>query len=361
MGKINFLTSNLKNSFNKELSMQLGKVFSKPLQISIQPNERCNAKCIMCDCWKEKNDYLSSEEIINTLKRLKRWIKTDFFVQIAGGEPLIFKGIYDIFSYCSDNGIICKISTNGIALTEKTCDKIIQSKLPYLSVSLDSHLPEIHDKYRGVDNTLERAVKGIKYLSKHGNLTLGISSILMRDNVSTFQQSVEYFLELPIHRLLIQPIRIWTESLPIEKWNEYEYWVKDMDALKSFTKFLISKKREDSRIFNTEKDIKEWSQYFKSPVSLSNNQIKKCTIGYDRIIVTYKGDVFLGCSLFGSVGNIKKDDVKTIWYSQKANDIRKKMIKCTIPCTSNCFKDLSLKDKIVKAKLLIKSGLFDKK
>jgi len=360
MGKFNFITSNLINSFNKGLSVQFGKVFSKPLQISIQPNERCNAKCIMCDCWKEKDDYLSSEEIIDTLSRLKEWIKTDFFVQIAGGEPLVFKGIYDIFSYCSDNSIICKISTNGIALSEKTCDKIIESKLPYLSVSLDSHLPEIHNKYRGVDNALEKAVKGIRYLSKHGNLTLGVSSILMRDNIDTFCQSVEYFLELPIHRLLIQPIRIWTENLSVEKWNEYEYWVKDMDALQRVTSFLISKKREDSRIFNTEKDIMEWYQYFQSPVSLSNNKIKKCKIGYDRLIVSYKGDVFLGCSSFGPAGNIKEDDIETIWYSQRANDIRNKMLKCTMPCTSNCYKDLSLKDKVIKAKLLIKSGLFKK-
>ncbi|HPR16705.1 MAG TPA: radical SAM protein [Candidatus Cloacimonadota bacterium] len=361
MGKFNFLSGNLTNSIHKELSLMTGKVMSKPLQISIQPNERCNAKCRMCDCWKEKNDYLSSEEIIATLKKLKQWIKSDIFVQIAGGEPLIFKGIFDIFSFCSQNGIICKISTNGIALTESNCDKIIASKLPYLSVSIDSHLPEIHDKFRGVEKTLEKAVNGIKYLSEHGNLTLGISSILMKDNVSTFDKSVDFFLDLPIHRLLIQPIRLWTEQLPIERWKEYEYWINDLPALEKFITFLLAKKKEDNRIMNTEQDIRDWYRYFQSPAAMRNDHTKKCTIGYDRLSVTYRGDVFLGCTSFGSVGNIKTDDIRQIWYSAKAEEIRKKMLKCQLPCTSNCYKDLSLKEKIKKARLLIKSGLFDKK
>lgn len=110
MGKVKFLYSNFQNSIYKDISSRTGKIISKPLQISIQPNERCNARCIMCDCWKEKNDYLNSEEIIDVLRQLKKLNNGNLFVQIAGGEPLIFKGIYDIFSFCSQNGIICKIS-----------------------------------------------------------------------------------------------------------------------------------------------------------------------------------------------------------------------------------------------------------
>lgn len=361
MGKFSFLYKNLINSLKKDISSYMGINISKPLQISIAPNERCNARCIMCDCWKEKNDYLNSDEVIDTLKQLRNWVGSNFFVQIAGGEPLIFKGIYEVFSFCSENDIVCKISTNGIALTEKNCDKIIQSKLPYLSVSLDSHLPEIHDKFRGVDRTLERAVKGIEYLSKNGNLTLGISSLLMKDNISTFSDSVDFFLKLPIHRILIQPIRIWTENVPIGKWNEYKYWVNDINALNKFIDFLISKKKVDARILNTEKDILEWKKYFMSPSLLVNKNSKKCKIGYDRLSITYKGDIFLGCGNYGSIGNIKNDDIRKVWNSSKAKKIRQQMMKCKYPCTSNCYKDLTLKEKIEKAKVFIKSGLFDKK
>ncbi|MDR2848639.1 MAG: radical SAM protein [Bacteroidales bacterium] len=208
--RYSFLLTNFTNSLTKDVSSSFNLHLSKPLQVSIQPNERCNARCLMCDYWKETNDYLDYKEIIETLKELKQWMGNNFFVQIAGGEPLIYKGIYDIFSFCAENGIICKISTNGIAFTPNVCDKIIQSGLSYLSVSLDSHLSEIHDRFRGVPGTWERAIGGIKYLAEHTRMTLGISSVIMKDNIATLPQSVDYFLSLPINRLLIQPIRVRT-------------------------------------------------------------------------------------------------------------------------------------------------------
>jgi len=361
MINVNFLYKHLKNSLKKDISSYLGLNLAKPLEISIQPNKRCNARCLMCDCWKERNDYLNYKEIIETLQQLKIWLGSNFFVQIAGGEPLIFKGIYDIFYFCSKNNIVCKINTNGIALTEKNCDKIIESGLAYLSVSLDSHLPEIHDKFRGVNNTFVRAVKGIEYLAKNGNLTLGISSILMKYNITTFSDSVEFFLKLPIHRLLIQPIRVWTENLPIAKWNTYQYWVNDVDVLNNFIKYLISKKKADNRILNSEKDILVWRDYFINPALSANTKKKKCKICYDRLTINYKGDIYLGCTNYSSIGNIKNDNLKKLWNSPKAKNIRQKMIRCRYPCTSNCYNNLTLKEKIVKAKVLLKTGLFSNK
>lgn len=360
MGTIGFLYKNFENSIKKDLSTTLGLNLSKPMQVIIQPNERCNAKCIMCDCWHEKNDYINSEEIIDALKQLRDWVGTNFFVQIAGGEPLIYKGIFDIFKFCSDNGIVCKISTNGIALNEKICDKIIESKLPYLSVSMDSHIPAIHDKYRGVPGTLEKGINGIKYLAKNGNLTLGISSVLMKENVETFPETIEYFLSLPIHRLLIQPIRIWTDDLPIERWPEYQYWVNDTEALNRVTSYLIEKKQTEKRLFNSEKDIQEWHQYFTNPQSIANKETKVCKIGYDHLNISYKGDITMGCGRFSTIGNIKEGPIKEAWDSKKATAIRTQMMKCHHPCTSNCYKDLTLQEKISKAKVFIKSGLFKK-
>jgi len=359
MGKADYFYNNIKNSINKNISTRSGLTLSKPLHVSIQPNLRCNARCLMCDCWRERNDYIDSNTFINALKQLKDLNKRGFFVQISGGEPLIYQGIYDIFSFCAKNNIICKISTNGIALTDKNCDKIIASGLKYLSVSIDSHIPEIHDKLRGVENTLEKAVKGIEYLAKNGNLTLGISSVLMSENISSFDKSINYFLTLPIHRLLIQPIRIWIEDLPTERWHEYKYWINDHKTLKNIINFLIDKKRIDNRILNSERDIQDWYTYFINPNLLVSKQLKKCHIGYEKISISYKGDVTLGCSYFGNIGNINESSIKDLWYSPKAKKIRKRMMNCKVPCTSNCYKELTFREKAAKAKVLIKSGLFD--
>ena len=353
-----FLLKNFNNHIRKQLSINTNLTLSKPLEISIMPNKRCNARCVMCNFWQEHDDYLTSEEIISFISDLKTWIGNNFFVQLAGGEPLIYKGIFDIFKYCSDNRIICKISTNGYALTDNICDKIIESKLPYLSVSLDSHLREVHDRMRGVDGIFERAIHGIKYLAEHSEMTLGVSIVLSSENVEHFQETIDYFLSLPIHRILIQPIGVWTEDLPIESWHQYKYWINDMAMLDRTLNFLIEKRKKDNRLLNTEQDFLDWKTYFENPASTINKQLKKCSVGYDRLSIDYQGGITVGCGLYGNVGNIKQDSIRQQWYSPKAKKLRQRMLKCTYPCNYNCFKDRTLIEKIEKAMVLLKAGLF---
>src|SRR4030042_4652181 len=181
MKTVSFITANAKNVFLKKWSLASGRVHSRPYQISIEVNERCNARCLMCDCWKEKTDYLTASEIEAVLLELKSGLGEGVFLQISGGEPLIFRDVDRLFRVCREQNLICKISTNGIALNEKICDRIISSGLKYLTVSLDSHIPEIHDKYRGVKGTFDRAVSGLAYLRQNSSMVLGISAIIMKE------------------------------------------------------------------------------------------------------------------------------------------------------------------------------------
>jgi hypothetical protein len=79
---------------------------------------------------------------------------------------------------------------------------------------------------------------------------------------------------------------------------------------------------------------------------LANKEIKKCRVGYDRLSIDYRGNISLGCTTFGTIGYIKTDKIKDAWSSDKAQKIRKQMMLCTYPCTSNCNKELTLPQKI---------------
>ena len=335
------IINQLTNLVNKKISTHLGYLLSKPFQVSLNITYRCNARCQMCNCWTEKHDYLEKDEIINMIDQLHNWLGSGFFLNISGGEPLLFKDIFYVFNHCRDLGIFCKISTNGFAFTERNLEKILDSRLPYLSVSLDSHIQSLHDKIRGVDGIYNRAINGIKYLTKNGNIKVGVASVLMKDNLSTFADSVKFFLDLPINRYLFQPIRAY--NLPIEKWSEYEYWVHDKARLLNLSEQLLDIKRSESRFFNSVNDIKGLYDYFINP---ADYRIKNCTIGYDRLSISHTGEVKLGCSNYDSIGNIKNGKISDFWYSEKAMKIRNKMKACNIPCTSNCNKDLSAIEKL---------------
>ncbi|MFH0895023.1 MAG: radical SAM protein [Bacteroidota bacterium] len=339
----------------KKKSIRTGIPYSKPMQISIQPNLACNARCLMCDCWHEKTNYLTSAELIKTLKEMREWMGPDFFIQIAGGEPLIFPGMYDIFRFCADNQIICKINTNGIAFTERICQRIIDSGLKYLTVSIDSHKAEIHDKYRGVPGTFERAEFGLKYLKKNSKMVLGVSVVLMKENVKDIREMTEYFLSLGVDRVLYQPIRVFTNDIPT--WKDYEFWPDDIEALRDGIGWLKEMHKADSRIMNTEDHLDMMLEYFTHPESIINR--KNCYIGFDQITINYKGEVFL-CDAFGTIGNIKDGNVKDMWNSDKAKRVRKAMETCKFPCTSNCKKELTFGQKVSKFWAFYKAGMFKK-
>ncbi len=351
---VSFATTAAKNAVLKNVSVKSPMLLTKPISVSIVPTLRCNVECIMCDCWKEKNDYITDQHILDFLDDMADWVGPNFFVQIAGGEPLVFKGIYDIFKRCADRKIICKISSNGYGLNPQVCNKIIDSGLQYLTVSLDSHLPEVHDRYRGIPGTFEKAVEGLRYLREHGNLTLGISSIIMKENIGYVKEMAEYFLSIDIDRILFQPIRDYYN--PIEKWMEYEHWIHDLDALNRGMDQLIELKSKHPRLLNTVEDFELMRGYFADPNYIRN--ARDCHIGYEQLYVDDKGDITM-CNEYDIIGNIKDRNIKEVWHAQKTRELRDQMVKCNLPCTSNCKKELSMKDKIRKFQVLYKSGLFN--
>ena len=352
---LSFAAANARNSVLKKISASTPLVLTKPMMVSINPTNRCNVKCVMCDCWLEKHDYVTDQDILGFLTELRDWVGSNFFVQIAGGEPLVFKGIFDIFKFCADNGIICKISTNGYGLNPSVCDQIIDSGLKYLSVSLDSHLPEVHDKYRGLEGTFDKALRGLRYLREHSSMTLGTSAIIMKENICHIRDFTTFLLDLrDIDRILFQPIRDYDH--PIEKWKEYEYWITDEQMLDDGMDFLIEMKRTHPKILNPEADFDMFRNYFKDPYSIVNT--RDCYIGYEQLFVDDKGDIRM-CQSYDVIGNIKDRNIRERWHARSTNAMRDTMLECTLPCTSNCKRELSIQQKVKKFLSLYESGLFD--
>ena len=325
------------------------------MQVTILPTQRCNVKCLMCHCWKVEEDFISVDHILNFIEDLITWQSGNFVLHIGGGEPLIFKGIEDIIKKCSENNIICKVTTNGYGLTDKMCDRLIHAGLSYLTVSLDSHQPDVHNNFRGRAGTFERAVRGIEYLSKHSNMTLGTSSILMKDNIEGIDQFLDFLLDLDTNRILFQPIRDYYN--PIDRWQTYSYWIADEDLLDRGIDTLIAYRKAHDKILNPISDFKVMQEYFKDPYSIVNNQ--ECYIGYERLFVDDKGQITL-CDAYSSIGNIKDRQIASQWKSATANGERIRMKSCTLPCTSNCKKDLNLSEKVMKFTQLYRAGLFER-
>jgi MoaA/NifB/PqqE/SkfB family radical SAM enzyme len=76
---------------------------------------------------------------------------------LFGGEPLLHKDIFQILEYLKKRKVLASFSTNGLLLA-KFAQKIVETAPHMISVSLDSHIPEVHDEIRGLKGSYDRAL-----------------------------------------------------------------------------------------------------------------------------------------------------------------------------------------------------------
>ena len=114
--------------------------------VYIELTNRCNLTCEYCQV--DANDYfdMAFEKIVNIIDQLSD-MKV-FELRLGGGEPLLYKKIYDVIKYARERGIFVWLCTNGYNLDKKTAVKLKSSGLTGIRVSIDSTNPVIHDKVR---------------------------------------------------------------------------------------------------------------------------------------------------------------------------------------------------------------------
>jgi len=152
----------------------------------------CNARCVHCNRWKEKNGNkarLSTSEIRRVARELKETGVR--FVCIAGGEPLLIEDLPEIIRYMKSLGLITSLCTNGALLAERA-DALVSSGLDHMVVSMDGDARS-HDHLRGVKGFFHLAEKGIDSViqrRRNGQPTVSVRMLLHEDNIDEIPRLV---------------------------------------------------------------------------------------------------------------------------------------------------------------------------
>lgn len=140
-----------------------------PLFLFVHVNKRCNLRCEHCDFWMRDDDdqpnYLSWEQ--------KRQILRDFSgmnprgsVVICGGESMLdLEDYFAITTECKALNLRTLSVINGTRLRSSSlADRMISDGPSEISVSLNSHRSDLHDKTRGVSGSFDKAVRALRLL-----------------------------------------------------------------------------------------------------------------------------------------------------------------------------------------------------
>lgn len=143
--------------------------FRPPRFLFIDVNQRCNLRCQHCMYWKVKTDDSSThisierrDEIIEEFAGMNG----KGVVVICGGESMLdLDRYFAVTAKCAEKGLGCFSVINGTRVaTEEMADRIIWGGPTEITVSLNSHRPELHDETRGVVGSFGKAVDALRLL-----------------------------------------------------------------------------------------------------------------------------------------------------------------------------------------------------
>ena len=168
-----------------------------PRVISWNTTFKCNLRCAHCymDSGENANLYeLTTEEGKDLIDQLSELSKPVLI--LSGGEPLLRKDIFELASYGTEKGLKMAMGTNGTLIDDETAEKLIDSGVRSVAVSMDSSKPELHDEFRGVKGAWKRSIEGVKACQRHGiavrfNTTVTQQNFNDIENILTLAESLD--------------------------------------------------------------------------------------------------------------------------------------------------------------------------
>ncbi|MFC1666937.1 radical SAM/SPASM domain-containing protein [Candidatus Omnitrophota bacterium] len=316
----------------------------RPSSCSIVLLTNCMFRCKMCEMWKSKDSpyQVSTEEWKRFIDSLVGLLDDPRELVFSGGEPLLRKDTLELIRFGTDRGFKTLMPSNAYLIGEDMAKGIRDSGLKETCISLDSTNPKTHDFLRGQDGSHERVMKGFENLHRHcPDLKIGIITVISGVNYTEVIDLIKWvketgFISGIYFQAIAKPFFVHLDN----NWHMQEQygflWPRDVGDMHSMLDQLIDMRKSGYPIHNFPLQLEIFKTYFKDPTKRARKA--KCYLGDYVINTDPSGNISL-CCFKEPIGNIKKDDIKSLWFSEKAILMRSQMHTCNVNCNNmvNCF------------------------
>lgn len=328
-----------------QLSVKLNYPFVSPTVLSIDTTSKCNSRCIYCIWWKEKSEKETPPTLDDIAALCASSVKLGVErVSLSGGEPLLRNDIEQIISILSKEFSVTLI-TNGMLLSQKKLDALINAGLSTIVLSYDSFHPETYKKIRGVDHSFpEKALKVIENSMEKSNLIFSVNCVVTRYNIDHLEEHARRVLDR------------FKKSASVN-FQAYDIkYGKTQDILPSKEMFpllteqidkLIKLKQQGYLILNSNEYLRNIPDYL---MGSNSNSRCKCASGFKTVSIDSEMNLH-PCYSLPAIADLRKETLENMWYSARMKEQRHQMITGNCPgCTSLINKTKSLNYSLLKKK-----------
>jgi radical SAM protein with 4Fe4S-binding SPASM domain len=299
-----------------ELNLETTAPFSSrptaPYRMDLAITYRCNNACAHCYNGRSR-DYpeLNTDEWIAILDIL--WKLGIPHIVFTGGEPTLRDDLPILIRHAEKNGQITGLNTNGRRLKDADyLNSLVESGLDHVQITLESHIPEIHDLMVCHKGAWQETITGIKNVLKT-RLYVMTNTTMLTHNSPTIPATLEYLAELGLPTVglnaLIYSGRGKTVGTGLSE--------ADLQPILTAAQQITSNHGQ-RLIWYTP------TQYCHfDPVQMGLG-VKGCTAALFNMCIEPDGSVIPCQSYYQSLGNILKNSWNEIWNHELAVSLRER-------------------------------------
>ena len=296
----------------------------RPTSAALLLTERCNARCLHCDIWRNRGqeDSPTIGEWKRLLSDLRAWLGP-VPVTMTGGEALLRLYTVELIEHGVSTGLLIEVLTHGYWKDQSRVEAMACAGPWRVTVSLDG-LGETHSKIRGRVGFFETTETTLCTLQrvrvqKGLGFTIRLKTVLMDHNLDDVCRLAEYAQRGGME-IMYQPIEQNYNTTEDPTWFERSAnWPRDVDKAVGAVQRLIELKRAGLPIVNSEPQLEVMARYFRDPAPLrvavqahaAHEPELLCT-ALGMLQVQSNGDVTT-CPSQTAVGNIKNAPIREIW------------------------------------------------
>ncbi|GEM_PF-872919 len=310
----------------------------KPAVIQFDFMRRCQLQCRICKIWSNRATELADELSLEELKDLFDQASDLGVTQcyFSGGEPFLLPYLFDILAYSKQKGMYTEVTTNGLLLTEDNRRRLIELPVNQLNVSIDGASAQTHDYHRNKPGLFNKVIDNLKALAKLKKAAnpeypiINMACILTNKNFFEMLDYVKLAREIGVNAFF--------QAYVSENDNYYYRSLNDEFVIPDKGESLVSVLKEIDRVIGYKQKyakadiITNTAESLKNFKKLSSGCLKSkayCFAGFNRIIILSGKKVNI-CP--GEIGDLNKNSLKEIWFSEKAEQMRRKILNCSKPC-----------------------------
>lgn len=165
--------------------------------VSWEITRRCDARCVHCYAGSgpeaPADGDLSTAEALALIDQLAA--AGEMILAFSGGEPLLRPDWHELMRHAVERDLVVTLVTNGSRVDDAVAGELAALGLQSVTVSLDSHRPEVHDRIRQLDGLHARALGAIRRLAARG-VRVVVNLTPIRDNRDDARGVVELAYQL---------------------------------------------------------------------------------------------------------------------------------------------------------------------